>query len=234
MRSNPLPRPVVERLPRYYHFLHRLVEEEGECAVSSRTLAEIMGVDDTLVRRDLAAIGVKGQPKVGFHAEEVMATIRRVLGFDLPKRGLIAGAGRLGGAIAAYEGFWHFGLRIVAAVDIDPRRARERMGDVPVHALDDLERIVGSEEVNVGILTVPAEAAQKMADRFVIAGVRSLWNFAPVNLDVPPEIRLRDEFLSTGLAEISYRLAEETGSSPAQRAKPPKGTRSGEEHPAEG
>ncbi len=203
-----LSRPVIERLPRYYHYLRELTNSHNGETVSSHQLAEMMGIDDTLVRRDLAAISVRGQPKVGYPAGEALRTIRHVLGLDERKRAILVGAGRLGGAIASYRGFGDFGLEIVAVFDRAAGQVGPELGGVPVHPTEGIEDFLAERPVDFAILTLPAEAAQVMADRLFAAGVRGLWNFAPVALEAPEGTIIRNELLSSGLAEISYRLAQ--------------------------
>jgi redox-sensing transcriptional repressor len=203
-----LPRPVIERLPRYYHYVQERVDHEQRTHIASGELAEVVGIDDTLVRRDLASIGVKGQPKVGYGAVDVLTTIRAALGFDLPKRAVVVGAGRLGGAVASYLGFRDFGLEVVAAVDSDPAKQGGLLATLTVRPPEDLPLLVRDQGVMLAILTLPADAAQAMAEKVVDAGVRLIWNFAPLHLDLPAAVRVRNEFLSAGLAQLSYELKQ--------------------------
>ncbi len=205
MSSVPrLRRGVIERLPRYYHYIRNRLEAEGQEVVSSSQLAELLEVDDTLVRHDLAAIGVKGQPKVGFRCNVIVQTIREVMGFGDPKPAVIVGVGRLGGAIAAYRGFEEYGLRIVAGFDAKPETARTLVSQTPVEPMERLPEIVRAEGVTVAIITVPAEAAQAATDLLLAQGVRTFWNFAPLHLKVPPGVHVRNELLSVGLTQLSY------------------------------
>lgn len=209
-----LTRPILDRLPRYYHYVQDRLERHGQSTLSSSGLATMLGVDDTLVRRDLAAIGVKGQPKIGYHGEDVLARIRAVLGFEVENHAIIVGAGRLGQAIAAYPGFQSYGLRIVGAYDIAPDRIGLQVGEVVVESVDALEAGLATQHVEIAILTVPAHVVDALAHRLVDAGVPAFWNFAPAHLDLPPHVTVRNELLSVGLAEISYRLRR--GNTPPQ------------------
>jgi redox-sensing transcriptional repressor len=201
-----LNRPVVERLPRYYHYVRDVARPRGDEVVSSDDLAKALGVDSTLVRRDLAQIGVQGRPRVGFRCDAVLRAIRSALGFDRQTPAILVGAGRLGSALASYAGFSEYGLRLVAAFDIRPSLVGETIGGVPIYALARLEAMIAAEGVEIAILTAPESAAQEIADRLVKAGVRTIWNFAPVHLKHPSSVKVRNELIAIGWAELSHFL----------------------------
>ncbi|MBN2713040.1 MAG: redox-sensing transcriptional repressor Rex, partial [Planctomycetes bacterium] len=160
----------------------------------------------TQVRKDLAAIGVRGYPRIGYRAVDASSRIREVLGFDVRKKGIIVGAGRLGGALASYPGFGAYGLEIVAIFDTDDSKVGSSIGQHPVVTLDKLEQVISDEHVGLAVLAVPAVAAPALAERVVAAGVRAIWNFAPTRFAVPEGVRIRHEQISVGLAELSYHL----------------------------
>lgn len=205
-RPPTLNQLVVERLMHYYHLVAEQIETQASGHVSSAQIAQLLDMDDTLVRKDLAAIGVRGRPRVGFSAQQLMDAIRETLGFNERYKSIIIGAGRLGGAIASYAGFGKYGLDIVALFDADPLRVGEMLGGVYVKPVDALESVVREQGVHLAVLTVPAEAAQPLADRLVEAGIRAIWNFAPTSLVVPSSIFVRHEHISVGLAELAYYL----------------------------
>lgn len=205
-RPPTLNQLVVERLMHYYHLVAEQIETQASGHVSSAQIAQLLDMDDTLVRKDLAAIGVRGRPRVGFSAQQLMDVIRETLGFNERYKSVIVGAGRLGGAIASYAGFGKYGLDIVALFDADPLRVGEMLGGVYVKPIDTLESVVREQGVHLAVLTVPAEAAQPLADRLVEAGIRAIWNFAPTSLVVPSHIFVRHEHISVGLAELAYYL----------------------------
>ncbi len=202
--ARPLRRAHVERLMHYYHLIQPLSAESE--SVSSSLIAELLEMDDTLVRKDLAAIGVRGCPRVGYACGEVLDAIRKTLGFEEAYKAVLVGAGRLGGAIAAYPGFGNYGLTVVAVLDVDPAKVGGTVGGRPVQLLDALPEVLARHAPSLAILTVPAEEAQAVAERLVEAGIRAIWNFAPVQLAVPPEVHVRHEHLSTGFAELAYHL----------------------------
>jgi redox-sensing transcriptional repressor len=215
-RPATLNKLVLERLMHYYRLVMDQIQEQPNGWVSSAQVAELLNMDDTLVRKDLAAIGVRGRPRVGFSASELLSAIRNTLGFNETYSGVIVGAGRLGGAIASYPGFHKYGLRIVALFDVDEKRTGESQGGIVIEPLDRLEAVIAEQAVPLAILTVPAEAAQELADRLVTAGVRAIWNFAPVSLDVPDHVFVRQEHISLGLAELAYFLKRHRLTNPAE------------------
>jgi redox-sensing transcriptional repressor len=190
----------------YYHLVAEQIESQASGHVSSAQIADLLDMDDTLVRKDLAAIGVRGRPRVGFSAQELMQAVRETLGFNGHYKSVIVGAGRLGGAIASYGGFGKYGLNIVALFDMDPLRVGDSLAGVSVLPIDSLESVVRDNGVHLAVLTVPAEAAQPLADRVVEAGVRAIWNFAPTSLVVPHAVFVRHEHISVGFAELAYYL----------------------------
>jgi len=205
----------LERLMHYYHFIGERIAQQAANTVSSAQLASVLNMDDTQVRKDLAAIGVRGYPRVGFKTTEVMEAIREVLGFDASYKAVLIGAGRLGGAMAAYRGFSRYGLSIVALFDANLEVLGSTVGGYVVQPLHVLEAVIQRHGVRLGILTVPAEAAQPLTDRLVGLGVRAIWNFAPTGLTVPEWVVLRHEHISVGLAELAYFLKNSPEGAPA-------------------
>lgn len=202
-----LRRLVVERLMLY----HRLLSEEKERGmpetITSAEIAETLDIDPTQVRKDLAAIGLRGKGRVGFDAGEVFAGIRRALGFDQTHLAILVGAGHLGGALVAYRGFARYGLRIVAAFDEDPAKIGQEIAGCPIRHIKTMDEFVVRHQIRLAILATPAAVAQQVVNRLVRAGVRAIWNFAPTHLKVPPDVCLRDEHISLGFAQVAHYLA---------------------------
>jgi len=209
--SHELKHALLERLVHYYHFVGQQIEDGSGKTVTSNQIAELVHTDATLVRKDLAAIGVRGHPRVGFRSAEVLSAIRDLLGFDEIYRAVILGVGRLGSAMASYRGFARYGLDICALVDNDPAKVGLLWGSHVVLPMERLIDVVRGHGISVAILTVPAEAAQAAADHAVGAGIRAIWNFASTRLEVPENVFVRHEHISVGLAEISYHLRQEGG-----------------------
>ncbi len=191
------------RLPVY---LRALVEmaEEGRTTTSSEGLAEAAGVNSAKVRKDLSYLGSYGTRGVGYDVAYLIHQVRRELGLTQDWPVLIAGIGNLGHALANYRGFGERGFRIVALVDSDPSKAGELVGGVEVRPVEDMGALVKRLDVAIGIISTPAIAAQEVANRMVAAGIRSILNFAPAVITVPPEVSLRKVDLSIELQILGF------------------------------
>ncbi len=197
---------TANRLSLYLRFLNQL--EDGETAtVSSRAMADSLGVTSAQVRRDLASFGAFGVRGVGYEVKQLRAELERILGLDRTLHVAIIGAGNLGHALADYPGFVGGGLKVVALFDVDPAKVgNETRGGIPIYHLDDLGSAVAGK-VDVGIVSVPAEAAQNVVDCLVAAGIRAVLNFAPVRPRVPPGFRCKSVDLTVELESLSFFLS---------------------------
>jgi redox-sensing transcriptional repressor len=196
---------TANRLSLYLRVLTQL-EEQGTATVSSRAMAEALGLTSSQVRRDLASFGAFGVRGVGYDVTRLRAELERILGLDRTLRVVIVGAGNLGNALADYPGFEGGGLKVVALFDVDPGKVGEQTrGGVHIHHLDELEAIAG--KVDVGIVAVPAEAAQVVVDRLVEAGIRAVLNFAPLRPRVPEGFRCKSVDLTLELESLSFFLS---------------------------
>ncbi len=199
---------TIGRLPAYHRYLKEKMAA-GERTVSSTAVAEDLHLNAVKVRKDLAVISsVAGKPKLGFAIADLIEGIDRILGYDNVTDAVIVGAGGLGSALVGYGGFKAYGLNIVAAFDNDPERIDTTLGGVKVFDSKDLVRLVRRLNVLIGIIAVPASAAQSVADELVEGGVRAIWNFAPVHLTLPANIAVKNEDMAASLAILSKRLAE--------------------------
>ena len=193
---------------RYYRFLSQATAKKPVPTVTSAEIAEVLEVDPTQVRKDLAAIGVLGMGRVGFDVCEVCRATRVALGFDQCYEGVLIGTGHLGGALLAYSGFAAYGMEIVAAFDNDKRRVGSKVAGHTVRSVGELKPLIKRRKIRFAILTTPAEVSQKLTDRLVAVGVKAIWNFSPTRLTVPADVLVRNEHISIGLSEIAYRLKE--------------------------
>jgi redox-sensing transcriptional repressor len=191
---------------RYYRWLTESSFKKPLKNVTSAQIAEALDVDATQVRKDFGAIGLLGMGRVGFEVCEVCRGIRHMLGFDQPYEGVLIGAGHLGSALAAYKNFARYGLEIVAVFDNDKRKIGSRVAGCTVQSMRSLKPFIRKREIRLAILTTPADVSQKVVDRLVSAGVKAIWNFAPTQVTVPPDVLVRNEHISLGLAEIAYHL----------------------------
>lgn len=198
-----IPEATVARLPVY---LRVLAEEAaaGVSTISSERLAELAGVNAAKVRKDLSHLGSYGTRGVGYDVDYLAFQMSRELGLTEARPVVIVGAGNLGQALANYGGFSSRGFPVLAMVDSDPDKVGGTIGGVPVRHVDDLPGIVADSPNTIGVVATPAPVAQSVADRLVDAGVRSILNFAPVVLAVPPGVLVRKVDLATELQILSF------------------------------
>jgi len=195
----------VKRMPSYLQFL-RVLQAAGNDCVSGTVLAGVHNLKPVIVRKDLAKTGAVGIPRIGFQIPELIAAIERFLGWDNQTKAVLVGVGNLGKALLGYQGFQNFGFRIVGAFDQNPRMVGKWVHGRKVQAMHQLIPFVARGEILLGVLTVPASAAQAAAELMVQAGVNGIWNFTPVQLQLPDEVVSQKEDLAEGLAVLFHRL----------------------------
>ena len=195
----------VKRMPAYLQLL-RVLQAEGQEHVSGTVLASVHNLESVIVRKDLAMTGAVGTPRIGFGITELIAAIERFLGWDNQTKAVLVGVGSLGTALLGYHGFQNFGFRIVGAFDHDPKIIGKWVHGRKVQAMDQLIPFVRRGEILLGVLTVPTAAAQEAAESLVRAGIKGIWNFTPLKLQLPDEVVSQKEDLAEGLAVLSHRL----------------------------
>ncbi|NLH42528.1 MAG: redox-sensing transcriptional repressor Rex, partial [Planctomycetes bacterium] len=198
--------PTIRRLPMYFAQLQRVIQE-GLTSVSSSQLAAALSLEPIQVRKDLEAIGVTGQPRVGFPVAQLVTAIERFLGWDNVTDAFVIGAGHLGTALAGYQGFEKHGLNVVALFDNDPRKVGQTIHGKEVLHVDKLGNLASRLHVHIAILTVPAEVAASVAQLAIDAGIQAIWNFTPTKLIVPENVILERVDLAASLAVLSSKLA---------------------------
>jgi redox-sensing transcriptional repressor len=201
--AREIPEATVARLPVYLRALTSL-SEAGTATCSSEELAAAAGVNSAKLRKDLSYLGSYGTRGVGYDVEYLRYQIAREIGVTQDWPVVIVGIGNLGHALANYSGFRSRGFRVVALLDADPGRHGEEVAGVAVRPFDDLEEIVRSEDVAIGVIATPAPAAQAVADRMVGSGITSILNFAPGVLAVPDGVDVRKVDLSIELQILAY------------------------------
>lgn len=201
--DRPLSLASARRLSLYLRCLESFRREEV-IKVSSSQLGEALGVSDAQVRKDLAGLGNLGQPGIGYATPELIAAIRRALGIDREWKAVMVGVGNLARALIRYRGFQQQGFRLVALCDNDPTKIGDKVDDLLVRPLEELTEVVKATGAELGIVTVPAEAAQSVADQLVAAGVRGILNFAPTVLRLPPGISLVTVDLAVQLEQLAF------------------------------
>ena len=197
------------RFPAYLRYL-KAEEAAGVGYVSSSEIAEDMHLSAVCVRKDLALVASEpGKPRLGFAVGKLIGDLERALGYHLKTHACVVGAGRLGRAFLVYDGFEHYGIDVVAAFDISPAQVGALRGK-PIYPMERLKEITERENVRLGILTVPGDAAQQACDAMVEAGITAILSFAPAYVRVPEGVTLRCEDLAATLASLSAE-AEKSG-----------------------
>jgi redox-sensing transcriptional repressor len=206
-RRKPIPLPSLNRLPTYHHYL-KDVQEKGLIFISCTLIGKDLKLDPTQVRKDLEITEIVGKPKVGYPVADLIGAIETFLGWNNSNEAFIVGAGNLGSALLGYERFKRTGLDIVAAFDTDPSRIGAQIHGKEVLPLESLVDLAQRMSIHIGIITVPASAAQKVADLMVEGGIKAIWNFAPVHLRLREDVIVQNEDLYNSLATLSHKLAK--------------------------
>ncbi|MBE3582642.1 MAG: redox-sensing transcriptional repressor Rex [Limnochordaceae bacterium] len=218
MRTAKISDAVVRRLPLYLRILDQLAVHEGpDASLSSQELGERAGVSPALVRKDLAWFGEFGKQGVGYDVQYLRTALRKILHLDKEIRIALAGVGNLGLALARYHRRRYlsepeFHLHIVALFDNDPAKWGEEIDGVPITPMSQMPEMVRRLGIRMGIITVPAEAAQEVANQMVRSGVRLILNFAPATLSLPEHVHVATADLSVELQRLSYYLDEDEAS----------------------
>ncbi len=203
-----ISKATIDRLPLYFRTL-RQIQEEGIEIISSEEMGRRIGVTPEQIRKDLASFGEFGKKGVGYYVKELIRNIGEILGLHRNWQIAIVGVGHLGWALANYENFGTLGFNLAAIFDVDSSKVGRTINNIEIQHLQHLHTIVQERNIQIGIITVPAEHAQKVANQLIDAGVKGIWNFAPIKLDVPDHIRIVSEDLSVGLSSLSYFLSRQ-------------------------
>lgn len=205
------PIPTLKRLPTYYHLLKRFSKLDRQY-VSARVIADELKMDSILVRKDIQATGIVGKPKIGFELKELMKAINSFLNWDNLNDAFLVGVGGLGQAILGYESFKNYGLNIVAAFDNNEEIIGQKIRGIEILPLDKLADLAKRMHVNIGVMTVPPNCAQDVADQMVEGNVKAIWNFAPVDLKLPETVIVENVLLSQSLGVLTHKLSQKINS----------------------
>ncbi|MEG2947687.1 MAG: redox-sensing transcriptional repressor Rex, partial [Bacteroidales bacterium] len=182
-----LPEPTLRRLPWYLAYL-KLLKDKGEEYVSSTQISKEINVDASQIAKDLSFINISGKTRVGYEVNSLVEVLENFLGFKKTHRAFILGAGSLGAALLHDNGLEQYGLQVVAAFDVNPNKIGTVINGIPVYHIDDLQKYRKELDANIGILTVPVDKAQAVADRVIECGIKAIWNFTPFRIRVPKNI----------------------------------------------
>ena len=205
MEEKEISQAVISRLPRYFRYLGEL-KDEGVERVSSQELSEIMKVTASQIRQDFNNFGGFGQQGYGYNVEYLYTEIGKILGLDKKHHLVMIGAGNLGQAIANYMNFERRGFLIRGIFDINPDLIGKKVRDMEVRPMDELEAFIRDHDIDIGVLTIPKTAAVDVANRLGKCGIKAIWNFAHVDLNVPEGVLVENVHLSDSLMKLSYNI----------------------------
>ncbi|MDR2120548.1 MAG: redox-sensing transcriptional repressor Rex [Tannerella sp.] len=199
------PEPTLRRLPWYLAYV-KLLKGCGETRVSSTQIAKEIDVDPSLVAKDLSFVHIAGKTRVGYDVDALIEILENFLGFTSQHRAFLFGVGRLGAALMRDSGLNRYGLNIVAGFDVREDVAGTTIDGIPVFHIDEIEERQREYAATIGIITVPVEEAQKVADRILDKGIRALWNFTPFRIRVPGDVVVQNTSIYAHLAVMYNRL----------------------------
>ncbi len=198
-----LPEPTIQRLPWYFAYVSRL-RSLGVERVSSTQISRQLNVDASQIAKDLSFLNVRGKTRIGYDVEQLEAALADFLGFQLQHKAVIFGVGSLGAALMSDTGLGRYGLDIVAGFETDSRKIGGN-----VYHIDDMAEIIRRIGAEIGIIAVPHDVAQEVADRAVDAGIKALWNFTPHRLQKRPGVVMQDTSIYSHLALMYNRLEQQ-------------------------
>ncbi len=203
--QRPISRASVLRMELYLDVLER-ARAETRRFITSAEIGGDTGVSAEKVRQDLFSLGTNGKPKVGYNVDELSSLIRSAFGLDTPKKACLVGYGNLGRALAG-SGIWsEAGFELAAIFDKDPSVVGTWLPGLKVRSIAEVFGVVRAEAITAGVIAVPSDAAQEVANILVSAGIRGIWNFARVKLRVPENVAVENQSLSLGLITLSYAM----------------------------
>ncbi len=197
--------PSIRRLPSYLHII-RQAHKDGYEFISGTIIAQELHLEPIQVRKDLTITGIIGKPKRGYPVVPLITAIEHFLGWDTTKNAVIIGAGNLATALTGYQEFQLHGLNFVGAFDSDPKKIGTKIHGVPVFSMETLKNQVLNFGATIAILTVPSSFAQETADKVVEAGIKSIWNFTNVKLNLPDTVVSQREDLTSGYALLCVKM----------------------------
>lgn len=205
MKEQTISKATIDRLPLYYRTL-RLAQDDGMDIISSDELGRRLELTPEQIRKDLALFGQFGKKGVGYYVNELKFNVGKILGLDNHWNIAIVGIGHLGVALANYQNFIALGFNLVALFDNDPNIIGKTVNHVKVKSIEELQSCAKNLQIDIGVIAVPAQFAQQVADKLVKANIKGIWNFAPVKMRVPDDVKIVNEDLSVGLSRLSYYI----------------------------
>ena len=200
-----VPEPTLRRLP-WYLSVCRLLKQRGEQYVSSTRLSKETSIVASQIAKDLSCVNIVGRTRVGYEIDNLLEVLEDFLGFTRMHKAFLFGAGKLGSALLNDTGLKQFGLEVVAAFDASPKVVGHSVAGIPVYHINELEAKMKKHNVQIGVLTVPIDCAQEVADKMIVWGIRAIWNFTPLRIRVPENIVVQNTSLYAHLSLMFNRL----------------------------
>ena len=198
---------VIGRLTQYHCILAEYIKM-GNDTITSSSIAQLLKIDDSQVRKDISMLNNTGKSRVGYDVLTLKETIEKTLGFEKPKNAFIIGAGNLGSALAKYNNFKDYGLNVMALFDSNKNIIGKTINAKPVLDIDELPTYTEKMNVEICILTVPADFAQEVANYAVKSKIKYIWNFSPTVLIVPDGVEVWNENLMGNFLQFSYKISK--------------------------
>jgi redox-sensing transcriptional repressor len=205
MNADKIPDIIIGRLPIYLRALQRM-SEKGMKTTSSQELGEHVGISAAQIRKDISQFGEFGKQGTGYSIPFLMDKLREILNVNKMWDVAVVGAGDMGHALARYQGFKNRGFQVVMVFDNDPSKIGQKVGDFVVEDANKMVERIRAAKVKMAMITVPAAAAQSVADKLVQAGVKAILNYAPVSLNVPDDVHVQYIDPATHLQRMTYYL----------------------------
>ena len=196
---------VIKRLPRYRRYLREL-QKKGVDKISSNEFSSLIGYTASQIRQDLNNFGGFGQQGYGYSVDSLYNEIGAILGLDKRYKMVIVGAGNLGQAIVNHTYYYKSGFIVSAIFEVNPKLIGLKINDIEVMDYEDIVEYVEENEIDIGIICTTKEAAQEVADKLCFAGVKGLWNFAPVDIETPSHVAIENVHITDSLYSLAYHI----------------------------
>jgi len=210
LKRKNIPSVTINRLSIYHRCLEKLIEniDKKELKyISSSEIAKMTGINPAQIRKDLAYFGEFGKRGIGYPIIDLGKELKKILGLDRKWSVIIAGAGNLGKALIKYKGFQKRGFIIKGIFDNNPSKIGKRLGHIFIYNIKEIEKFIQTENISIGIIVVPADSAQEVADKMVAGGIKAILNFASVHIVLPPGIKIHNVDLSIEYEWLTYYLS---------------------------
>ncbi|MDR2504906.1 MAG: redox-sensing transcriptional repressor Rex [Oscillospiraceae bacterium] len=205
MRKLPVSLPAYRRIAQYLHYLNHLPDDSMQY-ISATIIANALGINDVVVRKDLSCVSGVGKPKVGYQTRDLISAITKFMGHHEMYNAVVVGAGRLGQALISYENLEKYGIRVIAAFDKNPKYVGTAFCNTAIYPDSDIACKCRSHGIQIGIITVPGREAQAVCDALVAGGVQAIWNFAPATLRIPEGIAVQNEDMAASVAILITQI----------------------------